>query len=137
MADVTVQCRIELSSRLQLAKHEMGFTIYTLKPGAGAVLILSAEERLPNTSVRLAKELLLEFSSAPVLGQQIDEKALNRALYKYGGPQLQFESERASGRVMLTSLAADGSCHGAIDLTFVAPNVDVVEARQARIAVRF
>lgn len=137
MADVTVQCRIERSSRLRLEKHEMGFITYTVEPGAGAVLILSVEERQPNTSVRLAKELVLEFVTMPPIGQRLDEKALNQALYKYGGPQLQFESERATGHIMITSLETDGSCHGTLDFTFVAPNIDLAEGRQARIAMQF
>ena len=132
------ECRIEKNKSLDFSKHRRGFTTYSQKPSLNSVLILTAEESAENTSVRLARELVLELKSEPATNIPLSaDEWIVKGLYKFGGPQLQFESQKVSGSLILTSVASDGTCHGSLDLTFSDPEIDIANMQHASLKVQF
>jgi hypothetical protein len=135
---VTAECRYESDKSARLFQHRKGFTAYALEPGHHTVLMLNVDERVAGSSVRLGRELVVELKGVPPLMRNLDaETWLVQALYKFGGPELQFESRKASGTLQISSLTAQGVCHGHVKLTFTEPAIDKTSSGSAEVALAF
>jgi hypothetical protein len=134
----SVECSIETNKSLEFSKHSRGFTTYSLSDGANSVLILTYEETGEETSVRLARELVLEIAGKPPLERWFNTNgAVLGALYKFGTHVLQYESQKVSGELIINSISADGTAHGSLKLTFSEPGIDLAGMRQAALVTDF
>ncbi len=122
---VGIHCRYERRSRVRLYKDHNGFIAYTVEPGEHVLLEMELDNQVAGTSIRLAHNLMLELKSLPQPPQTFHTMTdIVQALYKFGGPQLQFESRAAMGVLQITELTAKGICHGQLKIAFTEPTVD-------------
>ena len=54
-----------------------------------------------------------------------------QALYKFGGPQLQFECRTAAGVLQISGLSAKGICHFHLKMVFTEPTMNQTGAGRA------
>lgn len=129
---VHVQCQFERHSRVRLYKDRNGFTAYRVEPGDHVLLELEFDHKVAGTSIRLAHNLMLELNSVPPPHQILNTATdIVQALYKFGGPQLQFESRTAAGVLQISGLSAEGLCHGRLKMVFTEPTRDQTGAGRA------
>ncbi|GEM_PF-2359742 len=134
----SVQCHYERDRSIRFFKHRKGFTAYTLDHGIHTVFMLNVDEQVENTSIKLARELVFELRDTPPLSQSLTADSwVNSALYKFGGPDLQFESQTFSGTIEISEMKDNGDCHGLIHLKFTNPAIDRVGLNQADLDISF
>lgn len=134
----TTQCKFENGKGIQVFRHRRGFLAYALTPEGGGVLMLNAEAISEIRSIRLAKELVLEFRGPPPLNVDLEsDKWVVRGVYKFGGPILQFESQEMKGVIKLTDVQEGGSCHGTLNLVFSNPTTNKTDSGQAILNIQF
>lgn len=138
LSHLSVECQYQTNKTLRLFRHKRGFTAYTLEPGSQWILMLNMEEKVENTSIRLARELVLALRTAPPLHQALDAGGwIEQSLYKFGGPDLQFESQSISGVLEITELQENGVCHGKVRFVFKTPSIDRTGEGEAVLDVAF
>lgn len=134
----SVVCKYRRAQALRLIRHRRGFTAYSLEPGEQWILMLNADAKVDATSIRLARELVLALRGAPPLNTVLDASTwIEQALYKYGGPDLQYESKTVSGTLAIREMRPDGVCHGTVNLLFSSPTIDKAGAGEAVLSVEF
>jgi len=134
----SIQCQYEKDKNIRFFKHRKGFTTYTLEPGSHIIFMLNIEEWIENTSIRLAKELVFELRDTPSLSESLVASSwINQALYKFGGSDLQFESQKFSGKINITDMQNKGNCHGSIQLIFTDPSIDRTGLGRADLDISF
>jgi len=124
---------------LAFEMHRKGFIVYSLVQGDNTVLILEREENdPPGSSARLITELALELKGEPPLSETLESKDwIINALYRCGGPKIQFESTRCSGNIVLDSKSGDGKFHGKLSLIFFEPSIDLGKSKEASVRIAF
>ena len=134
----SVQCQYEKDKSIRFFKHRKGFTAYTLDHGTHTVFMLNIDEQVENTSIKLARELVFELRDTPPLSQSLTANSwINSALYKFGGSDLQFESQTFSGTIEISEMKDNGDCHGLIRLKFTNPAIDRAGLNQADLDISF
>lgn len=138
MSATATRCLYEQGKKVRLFPHRRGFTAYSLEQGSSTVLMLNVDETRPDSSVRYGRELVMELYDTPPLGQVLEvKKWAPVTLYKFGGPQIQFESLNASGTLLLSSLTANSMCHGQLHLFFTDPTIDKTNAGKVELKLSF
>ena len=125
-------------ARLEFTDHPKGFVDYSVLQGENVVLLMEREERRLGTTVALVTELVLEVKRDVPVGREVDAASwIVRALYRYGGPQLQFESTRFDGMMTVESKAEETTLHGRLSLRFFEPSIDLAHSGDARVDTPF
>lgn len=124
-------------SSLVFSKSSRGFQQYTLSPSNNIVLIYNREQTNKTAHIKLVTELALELKNGIPLNRVVSaEDWVISALYRYGGPRLQFESTHFRGSLSISSLSSEDRSSGdRLDLTFFDPSIDVAGVHEAPVNI--
>src|ERR1039458_3278983 len=124
-------------SSLVFSKSPRGFLQYSLKPSNNTVLIYNREQTNKAVHINLVTEMALEVKQGMPLNRVVRaEDWVASALYRYGGPRLQFESTHFRGTLSISSLSSqDRSSTDRLNLVFFDPSIDLAGVREAPVNI--
>lgn len=134
--DVTARLHFERSLRITPLKGAV--LQWSLEPNTGSVLVVRQVRRKHETSIRFVSEIAMHLDTALPAGQRVRaEDVCRTCLLRQGAHQVQFQSTRCSGSLVLEPHGESVPPHGLLDLTFEMPSIDLAGSGRASVLISF
>ncbi len=138
MQSANFEMEVYDDAQLEFSTHKKGFVQYSIIKNKENTVILFDREEKGDSSARLVTELALELKkdfpkSIPIKA----ENWLERVLFRYGGPMIQFESCDCFGTITFEPRKTTDTLHGKLSLTFIRPTIDKANIKKASIDFEF